>query len=563
MTSAEWIIQFLADKGVTDMFGLPGAIILDFLYAADAKSSVIRPHLCYHEQGCAMEACGYAQSTGRLGVAYSTRGPGFTNMLTGMADAYYDSIPAMFITAHSSASIKKGMRAEDNQEIDTVSIASNLTKYSVRIDAADDIPKEIEKAYSIAMNGRKGPVFLDILSSILRDEVSRYSTNDNETKESLDEYSSRLICNHLSKANRPVILIGAGVRQAGVISEVRTFAEKANIPVVSSRAAQDIMPDSEMYFGHIGSHGTRYSNFIMSKADLIVSLGNRLSFPVKSASFRPVVENAMVLRVETDTSEFQRVIPGSVSINSDLRRLLPGLISSDCKYANKTKWIDICREMRETLRGWDSIPVVDFLTSIMRKAKADTSFVCDVGNHGFWVTNAYAYSRVKNRIIYSNSFGSLGSGIPKAIGACCGSRAPVICFTGDQGFQLNQQELSLISKERIPITILVLNNESSGMILERERAKFKNHDVHTTADSGYFHPDFRTIAQAYEISYRCIENVENYNDELLTDIDSGPLIVEVKVEIDTKLYPNLPSGNLCQDLIPKLPDEIYRRMDSL
>ena len=172
MKAADWIIDFLISKGVTDTFGLPGAVVLELLYAMDRRKPELTPHLSYHEQGAAFAACGYAQATGKLGVAYATRGPGMTNMLTAVADAYYDSVPVMFFTAHSSGRKRPEMRVENNQEIDTVALATGITKYAVRIDDAAELQRELQKAYAAAMTGRKGPVFLDIASAMLRQEIT-------------------------------------------------------------------------------------------------------------------------------------------------------------------------------------------------------------------------------------------------------------------------------------------------------------------------------------------------------------------------------------------------------
>ncbi len=561
MTGARWIVQFLKLNGTTDIFGLPGAVILDFLYATDEARPEVTPHLCYHEQAGAMEACGYAQSTGSLGVAYATRGPGFTNMLTAMADAYYDSIPTMFFTAHSSNSLKDGMRAEDNQEIDTVALANPITKYSIRIDDADEIPENMKKAFLIATSGRKGPVFLDISAAALKREISETPTKLAKEDRNSEGYAVELVKSYIEKAHRPVFLIGNGIRQANVENLVRELAEQMQIPVVSSRAAQDIMPSSDMFFGHIGSHGTRYGNFILSKADLIISLGNRLSFPTKSASFRPIVENATVLRIEIDRGEFQRNIPGSINVQADLCSFIPEMLKDCNHYDGIKEWVGICKTLRTQLEKWDRLPVVATIEKIMRSADGKATFVCDVGNHGFWVTNAYAYSNVNNRILYSNAFGTLGSGLPKAIGACCGQHCPVICFTGDQGFQMNMQELSLISKEQLPITIVILNNESSGMILERERARYGERAVHTTKESGYTHPDFEKLATAYGITYRLLDCVDTGGEEI--SLAGGPEIIELRVDIETKLHPNLPLGSPCQDLTPFLERDFYKKLNQL
>ena len=216
MKAADWIVDFLISKGVTNTFGLPGAVVLELLYAMDRRKPELTPHLNYHEQGAAFAACGYAQATGKLGVAYATRGPGMINMLTAVADAYYDSTPTMFFTAHNSEIKRPEMRVENNQEIDTVTLASSVTKYAVRIDDVAELRRELRKAYAIANTGRKGPVFLDIASSVLRQEVDPDAMPDQKTVQTPDvsEISDKIAAK-LRKAKRPVILIGAGVRQSG------------------------------------------------------------------------------------------------------------------------------------------------------------------------------------------------------------------------------------------------------------------------------------------------------------------------------------------------------------
>ena len=342
---------------------------------------------------------------------------------------------------------------------------------------------------------------------------------------------------------------------------VQELAEKAGIPVLSSRTTHDILPDSPMYFGFVGSHGTRYSNFILSKADLILALGNRMAFPVGSKSFRPVVEGAVTIRVDVDESELLRDVPNSTGYAADLQVLLPELLKEKISGLSSPRWIEVCKELKCSLERWDKTPVIDTLIQLVKAAGSESTFVCDVGNHSFMVTNACVYSGATNRTLYSGSFGTLGSALPKAIGACCGTGHPVVCFTGDQGFQMNIQELQFISQHRLPVSIVVINNLASAMIREREEKQF-SHLVHTTPESGYSVPDLRAVAEAYRLGYRCIEDpaARIQGDILLPE---APCLIEVRADGAELLRPNLPQRRPCQDLAPALPEELYRRLEML
>lgn len=560
MKVADWIVNFLKSKGVSDAFGLPGAVMLEFLYAMSRGEPSFAPHLNYHEQGAAFAACGYAQATGKVGVAYATRGPGLTNMITAVADAYYDSVPVMFFTAHNSAAKRQEMRIENNQEMDSIALMSGITKYAVRIDRAEDVQRKIALAYEMAVSGRKGPVFLDILSAVLGMDVHEKAVCAEAWQLAAeDSDTASAIAAQVRAAKRPIFLIGNGVRQAGVEAWVRELALHAQVPVLSSRTAQDIMPNDPLYFGFVGSHGTRYSNFILSKADLIVTFGNRLAFPVNSLSFRPIMENSVIIRVDVDENEFLRDVPNSISYVADLCQILPPLLKEDFAYSDQESWLAICRQLKRELWQWDRIAVIDTLMHIMKAADERTVFVCDVGNHSFWATNAYIYSCVDNRILYSGSFGTLGSGLPKAIGAHYGSRGPIVCFTGDQGFQMNIQELQFISQHKLPITLVVLNNNASAMI--RDREKNRPYFLHTTRDSGYGVPALEAIADAYQIEYRQLSIPVDSAEQFALGV--GPCLVEILVDEDTPLSPNLPVGNVCQDLSPVLPKELYEQLNSL
>lgn len=560
----DWIVECLINNGVTDVFGIPGVVVMDFLYAVDRKKSQITPHLNYHEQGAAFAAVGYAQSTGKLGVAYSTRGPGFTNMLTAIADAYYDSIPTLFITAHSTLGLEPDMRVMNNQEIDTVALAKSITKKAVRIDDLDILQDEIIDAIRLATTGRRGPVFIDIYNALFSKEMKerRYVAENNITENGDIVEMIKTVENYLLKAKRPVLLIGNGVRGKDNATLVDELATNWKVPILSSRGAQDIVPNSKMYYGFIGSRATRESNFILSKADLVIAIGNRMAFPIKSKSFSQIVENSYTIRIDADASECNRIIPNSKYFIIDTETAIKALLDEKITYNSSDEWINVCNELKTVLNQWDKNLVISNVMETIDSLNSESTLVCDVGNHSFWITTAYAYSKASNRIMYSGSFGTLGSALPKAIGAYYATRKPVICFTGDQGVQFNIQELQYISMHRLPVIIVILNNFSSGMIMEREIKRYGEHLVHTTLDSGYGFPDFEKVAKCYEISYMrvdCKKEVKFDKNCVRTE----PIIIEFMIDRNTELAPSLPIGRPCQDLAPELDRELYEKLDRL
>ena len=560
MRADKWIVNYLAEKGVTDVFGIPGAIVLDFLYAIDAEKNRITPHLCYHEQGAAFAACGYAQTTGKLGVAYATRGPGFTNMITAIADAYYDSVPTMSITAHSLVELDPEMRVLNNQEIDTVSLVKNITKKAVRIDKIEDLQKEFDSAYKLATIGRKGPVFIDFYSGLFSKDVQETFEQQNTEIKNIEV--GKLISdveNRISNSKRPLILIGNGAREDGKL--IKDISTKFHIPVLSSRAGQDIVSNFYNYFGFVGSRATRYSNFILSKSDLIISVGNRMAFPVNSKSFTPIVEKTQIIRIDIDATEFNRFIPNCTNYGIDSKTALLALLNSNLNYQDSHEWLNVCKSLKNKLDQYDKNTVIDNVMSIIDGYDSSSPIICDVGNHGFWITTAYSYQNASNRILYSGSFGTLGNALPKSIGAYYATRKPVVCFTGDQGVQFNIQELQCIAVNQLPITVVIVNNNSSGMIMEREIAKYGNHLVHTTTEDGYSYPNFKKIAYAFGFDYTAINGGKNHDEEFVPS--RKPAIVELFVDRDTELNPRLPIGKPCQDLLPELPRELYEELDEI
>lgn len=554
MTGAQYIVDSLIKRGVTDAFGIPGGVILPLLYEFDNRRSDLEPHLSYHEQCAGFAACGYAQASGKLGVAYSTRGPGFTNLITAIADAYYDSLPVLFITAHSAPCPPNGMRVMADQEMDTCSMVRNITKKAARLDDPMSFADDFEELCETALNGRKGPVFLDVSTKVLSQEINNNATVVTESKCHPGFFEAGSIVEAIRNAKRPVILAGDGINQADARELFQQFCKKSNIPVISSRFTHDILEGSDQYCGYVGSHGMRCANFILSKTDLILSIGNRLHFPPKSESFGGILEQARIIRCEIDEGEFNRNIPNTTIVQADLRDVLCSLCQVE-DYGNHTEWINVCNILKEELSKADMNPAVESISNILDKIPSYYTISNDVGNNEFWVSRACVQSGIKNRTYYSKSFGALGCGLGKAIGIYHATRHPVLCFVGDQGLQMNIQELQYISQHQLPISIVLLNNQSSGMIKDRESLVY-NRLVHTSSDSGYRFPDFKVICEAYGIGYYSA----NIREQLF---QKTPSFIEIKIDETLSLSPSLPRGKKCQDMLPSLSIELYDYLNTL
>lgn len=498
MDVAEYIVDRLVWYGVTDTFGIPGGAVLKVLYAMQSRVPELTPHLNYHEQMSGFAACGYAQASGKLGAAYATCGPGITNMVTCIAEASKESLSVLFITSHNPENI--------NQNIGLAESVSNFTKYSAKADTVEEAIYILDKGCQKALEGRRGPVLLDFSTKILTEKISQSNQANLSVRKpfctniQLQEVT-RVLHHRIARAKRPILLIGDGLRQVKSRQMVYGMVRSIGIPVLSSRAAQDILSTCDLYFGYIGSHGARYSNFILSKADLIIVMGNSLSFPLSSESFSPVLKNAQVIRLEIDKKEALREIPNTTNYLIDIEEFQGCLLKQQYNFSDKSAWIKTCNSIKSKLEGYDITAPVQKLVQYLELEKEGKIYVCDVGNNEFWFSRAFEKVRPAGTTLYSKSFGTLGAALGRAIGAYYATKEEIICVMGDQGFQYNIQELQYISYWRIPIKIIVLNNVCSEMILDHEKTIFGDRLLHVTEETGYSTPNFKDIVEGYKMKY--------------------------------------------------------------
>jgi len=567
MKVSDYIVRFLIENKISDVFGYPGGMVTHFMDSLDKYSSQIRTHLNYHEQACAMAACGWAEITGLPGIAYATSGPGATNLLTGIACAYFESLPCIFITGQVNTYEQKGnmrVRQRGFQETDIVSMAKPVTKDAFMVTEADQIPHALEYAYETAMEGRRGPVLIDIPMNVFRGEIDASPqrvqlSKTNSTTESI--HIAEEILDTISKSRRPVILAGHGISLSGTRKIFRQLADVLQIPVVTSMIAIDVLPAASAWnYGMIGAYGMRCANYIIDHSDCILTLGSRLDCRqtgVNKAQFAP---DAQILRVDIDLGEMEnRTNAKERHYNISLESLLPALLSTACKRNwQNTGWRAVCDKIRDILVAADikepGNQASEKLGSILPDRIVITT---DVGQNQVWVAQSLAVKE-NQRVLFSGGHGAMGYSLPAAIGACIASGNPVACICGDGGLQMNIQEMESIVREQLPVKIILFNNHALGMIHHFQEMYFDSNYAQTDDRKGYTTPRFSKLAEAYGIPV--------YSH---TEIDRefffipGPAFVEIPLPQTTHVFPKLGLSRPIHEQEPPLPEEITNRIHAL
>lgn len=570
MKLSDYITQFLIDMGVEECFGYPGGSVTNLLDSIHKREDKIRAHVTYHEQGAAFAACGYAQTSGKLGVAYATGGPGCTNLLTGMGQAYYDSIPVLFLTGNVNTYESKGnlgIRQRGFQEADNVAVAQPITKYAAYVDKPEKIRYYLEKAYYIATTGRKGPVLLDLPMDIQRaqvepDELQGFDFSTMDTSKDIDSFIH--ICNkEVMKAKRPCLVFGSGIKDETSKKLARLLVEKWNVPYVTSMIAFDVLGNHQNYFGFLGAYGIRTANFIAAKSDLIISIGSRMDIRQVGAKRENFAPSAKIIRIDNDTEELKyKVHDDEYGFCMDAREALDAMLKISSN-GNYDEWINVCGIIRDELKAVDRNMPNDYIFSIGELIPSNSVITTDVGQNQVWVAQSLKLKEGQ-KVLFSGGFGSMGHALPAAIGACYAAKGQkVFCICGDGGLQMNIQELQYIVREHLPIKIVVFNNNALGMIRHFQEMYFNSVYYQTKPEGGYLAPDFTRIANAYGIRAASVDSVSDIekNRDLLED--EAAALIEIRYFEDTYIIPKLRFGNPNQDQEPEIDRALYDRLMSL
>ena len=555
ITGSEIFIKSLLEEKVDVIFGYPGGAnmpIYDALYFYEKK---LRHILVRHEQGATHAAEGYARITGRPGVCLATSGPGATNLVTGIADAMMDSTPIVCFTGQVAAEF---LGSDAFQETDGLGITTPITKWNCQVTRATEIPEAVAKAFYIATHGRPGPVVVDITKNAQFEKTEfKYPKNFFiEKLKNLNKFYKEEIkkaAKIINQSRSPLMLVGHGVLISKAQQEVKKVMEISGIPAASTlHGLSAVSPDHPLYVGMLGMHGNYSPNKLTNSTDLILAVGMRFDDRVtgKLSKYAP---GAKVIHIDIDASEHQKNVPTTVSLIGDAKNVLQALIPH-LKKNNHKKWINQFKNLddqekqaskKRRSENGGKIHMDQVVALLSKKTKGQAVIVSDVGQNQMFAARYYDF-RVANGYITSGGLGTMGFAVPAAIGVKIGvPEKMVIAIAGDGGFQMTIQELGTIMQEKLPIKILLLNNEYLGMVRQWQQLFFEKRYSFTKLDD----PDFIAISKAYKISAEKIEKIELLDQALDKFIkNKGPCLLEVKVVKEDNIFPMVPTGASVADV---------------
>lgn len=574
ITVSDFLIEFLISNNVTDVFGYQGGMICHIFDSLGKYSGKIKYHSCGNEQGAAFAACGYAQATGKLGVVLTTSGPGFTNAITGLANAWFDSVPLMLISGQVNTKDKRRdlpLRQYGFQEIQANEIANSIVKKTYSIDLDTNFSYMLNEAYNLAFKRRKGPVYLDLPINVCREIIEvedvLLPVNKDNAEKKLDFNSSKYI-DELLNAKKPIIIAGGGIKQCGFRNEFRDLINLLKIPVVTTMPGVDLLSsDSPYRVGYLGGTARREAGVVLRNADFVLSIGTRLCNKAIGYNHDNFIPKARkFIRIDIDKNEFERKLKDcEEDVNVDLR----DFISSAIVYAkqiegkhNHSEWIKSIHKLKEVLCNIDVTFGNEFIRHLSNIAPDESIFSFDVGNNLIYGEQSVIIKN-KTKVFESAGLGSMGYAIPASIGMAVNSKIPVYAISGDGGAQMNIQELNTISKMNLPIKIIVMNNHVLGHIILFQDHYLDCRRIATTEENNdYYSCDFVAVGNAYGLrSYRIskIEELDDYKTELL---DDKPLLIELDFE-DCSMLPNIHGGLDPLTNGPTLPENVVRIINEL
>ena len=562
MKASDYIATTLEKKGIKFVFELSGGMITHILDSLNQKTD-IKVISMHHEQSAAFAAEGFARITGIPGIALATSGPGATNLLTGIGSCYFDSVPCIFITGQVNRhemKLERNIRQLGFQETDIVSMAKPITKACFQITDPNLLPNILELAFEISTSGRPGPVLIDIPMDVQRSNIE-IAPFVNETKNLIDFNTSLIsdLINDINGSEKPLILCGRGVRASNCLTLFKNFATITKIPIVTSLLGLDVISyEDSQRVGFIGSYGNRWANIALGNCDLLIVLGSRLDIRQTGADTN-YFQNRKIYHIDCEKDEINNRIKGCVPITSDLKYFFEKFnkIASNLEFEIKLGWVNFIEQ--EKLKWPDTKEVVAiginpnvFMHLLSSNSKKAAVYLADVGSHQMWAAQSLEIG-INQQFLTSGGMGAMGFSLPASIGACLAvNKLPVIVLIGDGCMQINIQELQTISRNKLPIKIIVFNNESLGMIRQFQDSYFESR--YQSTSWGYSAPDFEKVAIAYGIQAKTINN----ENEVLSAInwlwefnnESQPQLLQVMINPQTNAYPKLAFGRPITEMEP-------------
>ncbi|MFQ2150167.1 acetolactate synthase 2 catalytic subunit [Aeromonas jandaei] len=548
MNGAQFLVQALKKQGVTQVFGYPGGAIMpvyDALYDGG-----LAHQLCRHEQGAAMAAVGYARASGQVGVCIATSGPGATNLVTGLAEALLDSVPLVAISGQVPCS---AIGTDAFQEVDVLGMSLSCTKHSFMVTDAADLGRVLAEAFAIASEGRPGPVLIDLPKDVQLAAVPTqsplFAVEEPEVLNPSDLAAARTL---LAAAERPVLYVGGGVGMANAEQQLRDFAAATGMPAVTTlKGIGALDPDSPVYLGMLGMHGTKAANYAVQQCDLLVVVGARFDDRVtgKLEEFAP---EAKVIHLDVDAAEFGKRRAAEVGITTDLKLVLPRLampLSID-------PWREHCAAMaREYAFRYDHPGHAIYAPALLKQLSArlpESSVVaCDVGQHQMWVAQHMRFTSPRNHLS-SAGLGTMGFGLPAAIGAKMSRpEDEVVLVSGDGSFMMNVQELGTIRRAQLKVKMVLLDNQRLGMVRQWQELFFDGRYSETILSDN---PDFVALAAAFGIpgeTITCKEQIAGALDRLLAS--ESAYLLHVAISEEENVWPLVPPGVANHQMMEQRP----------
>ena len=550
-TGAQIVIECLLEQGVDTVFGYPGGAILNVYDELYKYSDKITHYLTSHEQGASHSADGYARATGKVGVVMATSGPGATNLVTGLATAYMDSVPVVAITCNVGCSL---LGKDSFQEVDISGITMPITKHNYIVKDVNKLADTIREAFYIANSGRKGPVLIDIPKDVTAQKCE-YKYKEPEEILPATEYKESEIKKAISlikKSKRPYVLAGGGVISSGASEQLAEFVNKVNAPVGNTLMGISSYPVSEKLFtGLVGMHGTKASNFAMTKCDLLVAVGCRFSDRVLS-NVKTFIRDKKIIHIDVDPAEIDKNVPSTTSLIGDAKLILETL-NANIEQKSNDEWVETVLEWKKHFPHQESV-TAEALTpeyimkSIGDKAKEDIIITTEVGQNQMWAAQYYDYVNPRT-LITSGGLGTMGFGTGASMGAQIGCPDKrVVCISGDGSFRMNLNELSTIREYNIPVIIIIMNNQTLGMVRQWQTLFYKQRYSQTTLDTRG--PDFKKLADAYSIKGFVVKTKEEFESAIKDALsEREPVLIDAKIDMNEFVLPMVAPGKNIDDII--------------
>lgn len=546
LTGAKVLLECLKEQDVDIIFGYPGGAVLP-IYDALYGEKEIKHILTAHEQGATHAADGYARTTGKVGVVLTTSGPGATNAVTGIANAFMDSVPLVVFTGQVAQPF---IGKSSFQEVDITSITSAITKENFIVSEPENLADTIRKAFKTATTGRPGPVLIDIPKNIQVSEIEySYEKAAPIAKKPFTSSLKEAIA-LINQASKPIIFAGGGVNISNSAEELYAFAKKIDSPVACSLMGIGAFPGNDpLYTGMVGMHGTYASNHAISKCDLLIAVGARFSDRVTSkiSTFAP---NAKIIHIDIDPREFNKNLPEAISICGDAKEVLKALTASASKKSHEA-WVNSILQWKLThplnyLEKTTLNPQF-VLNELYKLTKGDCIITTEVGQNQIWAAQFFTYTNPRS-LVTSGGLGTMGYGLSAAIGACISeTKRRVINIAGDGSFKMNSIELATISRYKLPIIQLVLNNHVLGMVHQWQDMFFNGNFSHSEFGSEV---DFIKLGEAYGIKSIRVSRNEEVQAALKLALElNEPVIIECDICPDQKVFPIVAPGANITDLI--------------